>query len=193
MQHLTRAFIAGFALVSAAFVTGPVKANTVTLVEAGVNQGNLTDGSVPVTFLGYTSPLTLDNAAPFTSATTTVHPADEGTLTPIANTWFGTTFAVSDDHRTNISGGGDNESFNISTTFFSLTIGGQQTAFFQNQSGGTLHLTYTSLPGQGAGLSHYDQFGAAAVPGPVVGAGLPGLILASGGLLGWWRRRKPAA
>jgi uncharacterized protein (TIGR03118 family) len=58
------------------------------------------------------------------------------------------------------------------------------TGLGMNGSPDTLFFT-DGIDGETHGL-----LGAINVPGPIAGAGLPGLIFASGGLLGWWRRRK---
>jgi len=83
-------------------------------------------------------------------------------------------------------------SFTVSDPFFSIKQDGW-IAFFQNTSGGAITVS-TFLGDCGTSCDPEDALvvshGTFFVPGPIVGAGLPGLVLACGGLLALARRRR---
>jgi hypothetical protein len=67
-------------------------------------------------------------------------------------------------------------------------------SIFLDERGGTAGGLFSRAMTPGC-CGGFDDFGLvtgfnAAVPGPIVGAGLPGLIAGCVGLLGWWRRRR---
>jgi hypothetical protein len=58
---------------------------------------------------------------------------------------------------------------------------------------GSYSINNAGTSATGAVLYGHLAISASPVPGPVVGAGLPGLVIALGGLIAWRRRRMEAA
>jgi hypothetical protein len=177
---------------------GAAQANTITVdlnVLGGTALASVTaEGGA--TFLGYTGVGQTSSTLAVSQLIMSPNPTNE---TNALDAEVLVNFAAADD--TTFAGLGSCAlntvcgSVTVTGLYFSLVIDGPGggTAFFKNTSGGPLVLDYTQLSTQ-AGLSGGNEWGTPlAVPGPAVGAGLPGLIAAFGGLLALVRRRQKVA
>jgi hypothetical protein len=196
---------------------GLAHANTITGSLFHVSEAT-SQNAIPANVPGGTPDVTLDVNSPFnfsgTNVTVSAWLASSGAFNIVQNT-PGTLASLMDNGSVgtlvNFTG---NVSVTNGQTFtvthddgLTLIIGGINLGFDPGPTApATTTATYTGPTGnfpfqlvygeccEGAAVLQVDlPFSADPVPGPIVGAGLPGLILASGGLLVWWRRRKKIA
>jgi hypothetical protein len=138
----------------------------------------------------------LVRAGTFSFATALLTPGAQ--MAPVNSALFGTAGGQLNNAVATLDSFDGNSTTDIPGAFgfLSLGVGGELTIDLTSAllAGGPLYL-YIGEVGSNGEVAAGTIGGSpvSAVPGPVVGAGLPGLMLAGGGLFGWWRRQRKAA
>jgi LPXTG-motif cell wall-anchored protein len=138
----------------------------------------------------------LVRAGTFNFATSLVTPGAQ--MAPASSALFGTSGSQVNNAVATLDSFDGNSTTNIPGAFgfFSLGVGGELTIDLTSAllAGGPLYLYIGEVGNNGeVATGTIDVSPVSAVPGPIVGAGLPGLMLAGAGLLGWRRRKRKAA
>jgi hypothetical protein len=177
------AWLGAVALIWGGLAGGSAQADTITVID---DPGGVTVATVSVTGANLAGWLSDGSVSETQTFAFPIGATELDEVTQL-NLLAGTDFVATDAQKS------DPPDFNISTEYFSIKIDGPSvgTAFFHWTdfvAGETIDITYTQVA-TGAGASHLTEY----VPLPLAGAGLPGLVLACGGMLALARRRRQLA